>query len=89
MKAAGSPGALGAARPSARSFRHPLLHAPNTLHQVIGRGPEHRILFTDGTDRLRDGAPVRITEGVDGQKVTPAEAPAGTEQKRGRRRQQP
>ena len=46
-------------------------------------------VVTDGTDRLRDGAPVRITEGVDGQKVTPPEPAAGTEQKRGRRRQQP
>ena len=46
-------------------------------------------VVTDGTDRLRDGAPVRITEGVDGQKVAPPEPAAGTEQKRGRRRQQP
>ncbi|RZK81480.1 MAG: efflux transporter periplasmic adaptor subunit, partial [Methylobacterium sp.] len=49
-------------------------------------------VVTDGTDRLRDGAPVRITEGVDGQKVTPAADAGGAQeagQKRGRRRQQP
>ena len=58
---------------------------------LSGLQPGDRVV-TDGTDRLRDGAPVRITEGVDGQKVTPAaEAAAAPEagQKRGRRRQQP
>ena len=46
-------------------------------------------VVTDGTDRrLRDGAPVRITEGVDGQKATPAADAAGTEHKHARRPQQ-
>ena len=58
-------------------------------HVLEARVGHDRVEAAEAPERLRDGAPVRITEGVDGQKVTPAEAPAGTEQKRGRRRQQP
>ncbi|WP_375453392.1 MdtA/MuxA family multidrug efflux RND transporter periplasmic adaptor subunit [uncultured Methylobacterium sp.] len=48
-------------------------------------------IVTDGTDRLRDGAPVRITAGqqtADGKPVEPAAAPPEGGQRRGRRRQQ-
>ncbi|WP_375464597.1 MdtA/MuxA family multidrug efflux RND transporter periplasmic adaptor subunit [uncultured Methylobacterium sp.] len=49
-------------------------------------------IVTDGTDRLRDGAPVRVTAGqqtADGKPVEPAAASPEGGQRRGRRRQAP